>query len=128
MEDWRGEKCLYTGEVFEGLAWGTGSMTSVTSGTKYVGSFANGLPNGVVVVTWPDGMRDEGEFKDGRLFGKGTRYHADGRVENCWYGKAVDITQRKHMAFYRNGQVNQKEAIEQDWKRSQDWKTWYTIW
>mgnify|MGYP006113820473 FL=1 len=47
-------------------------------GYKYVGEFKDGKPNGKGTSTYPNGDKYVGEFKDGRSNGKGTVTYADG--------------------------------------------------
>ena len=37
-----------------------------SDGSKYVGEFKEGLPNGQGTLTSPDGSKHEGEYKNGR--------------------------------------------------------------
>lgn len=53
----------------------------------------NGTLNGPGKITWPNGRREEGEFKNGSLHGRGTRIHAD------QYNKI-------EKGFFENGKLN----------------------
>ena len=44
---------------------GKGALTW-PDGRKYEGEFKEGRPDGQGIYTWPDGTRYEGEFKDGK--------------------------------------------------------------
>ena len=43
-----------------------------SDGSKYVGEFKEGLPNGQGTLTSPDGRKYVGEFKDRKKHGQGT--------------------------------------------------------
>ena len=43
-----------------------------SDGSKYVGEFKEGLPNGRGTLTSPDGRKYVGEFKDRKKHGQGT--------------------------------------------------------
>ena len=47
-------------------------------GTKHVGEFKDGKPNGQGTLTYADGTKHVGEFKDGKGNGQGSRIFADG--------------------------------------------------
>ena len=56
---------------------GVGTMTW-SNGNKYVGGFKNNQLNGQGTWTWTDGGNYVGEFKDGTFNGQGTQTYADG--------------------------------------------------
>ena len=47
-------------------------------GSKYVGEFKDGKEHGQGTYTWPDGAKYVGEFRDGKRNGQGTYTYADG--------------------------------------------------
>ena len=57
---------------------GQGTLT-YANGTKYVGEWKDGLPNGQGTSTLPDGDKHVGEYKDGMPW-NGTAYDKDGNV------------------------------------------------
>ncbi len=56
---------------------GQGTMTW-PDGTKYIGEFKNGKPNGQGKKEYSDGFKYVGEFKDGERNGQGTMTYPDG--------------------------------------------------
>ena len=71
---------VYKGEWKNGEKWrpnGLGVMT-YPDGHKYVGEWKNGKYNGQGTSTYPDGRKFVGEFKDGSLNGQGTYTNPDG--------------------------------------------------
>jgi len=65
---------VYKGEWKNGEKWrpnGLGVMT-YPDGHKYVGEWKDGEPNGQGTFTSPNGMKYIGEFKDGESHGQGT--------------------------------------------------------
>ena len=55
---------VYKGDVVNGIPNGVGILTS-PNGSKYIGEFKGGRPNGQGKDTWSDGTKYVGEFKDG---------------------------------------------------------------
>ena len=53
---------------------------------KYIGEIENGKPNGTGTITFPDGEKCEGKWKDGKI-GQGTRTFPDG---NKYVGEFKD--------------------------------------
>jgi hypothetical protein len=59
----------YIGNYIKGQKGGVGKWIS-SSGIIYEGSFANGLKNGQVAITYPNGKKEKGIFKDDQLIKK----------------------------------------------------------
>ena len=60
-----------------GVPHGRGVMTR-PDGVRYEGEFRGRLANGRGVMTWPDGRRYEGEWRDGKRHGRGVETEPDG--------------------------------------------------
>ena len=67
------------------------------NGDKYVGEFKDDKPNGKGTYTWSDGRKYEGEFKDGIKHGQGTwtsikgyKFIGEWRENKSWNGKEYD--------------------------------------
>ena len=67
------------------------------NGDKYVGEFKDDKPNGQGTYTWSDGRKYEGEFKDGYRNGQGTytlpngsKYVGEWRENKSWNGTEYD--------------------------------------
>ena len=59
---------------------GTGTQTvTYADGSKYVGEFKEGLPDGQGTLTYPDGRKYVGEFRGGQMNGTGKMTYPDGR-------------------------------------------------
>jgi hypothetical protein len=68
----------YVGEFKDGQPNGSGTLTD-PGGNKYVGEFVNGHSNGRGTATWPDGGTYVGQFRDDLPSGQGTLTRPDGR-------------------------------------------------
>ena len=68
---------LYLYETSSGKKWKTFGDGKVQP--KYKGKITNGKPNGFGVLTYPDGKKYEGEWKDGREW-NGTGYNKNGEI------------------------------------------------
>ena len=68
---------IYKGDVEHGRPNGVGVMT-FPDGRKYVGENKDGFPNGQGTSTYPSGDKYIGEFKDGEYHGQGTFTFNDG--------------------------------------------------
>ena len=55
---------LYKGDVVNGVPNGVGILTS-PNGSKYIGEFKDGLPNGQGTDIFADGSKGIGEFREG---------------------------------------------------------------
>jgi hypothetical protein len=64
-------------------------------GTKYVGEFRDNQIDGHGRETWPDGKKYVGEFRDGKLNGQATLTSADGT---------------KHVGVFRDGWANARDG------------------
>ena len=63
---------IYNGEMIDGVgAHGHGTMTYV-DGSKYIGEWKNDRRHGKGTITFPDGVKYIGEYKDGKRHGQGT--------------------------------------------------------
>ena len=72
---------VYKGEWKNGEKWrpnGLGVMT-YPDGHKYVGEWKDGKEQGQGTFTFPDGNKYVGEFKDGKQNGQGTYTYPDGQ-------------------------------------------------
>ena len=56
---------VYKGDVVNGIPNGVGILTS-PNGSKYIGEFKGGRPNGQGKDIFPDGSKGIGEFREGR--------------------------------------------------------------
>jgi hypothetical protein len=63
--------CVYTGEFFEGVIQGQGTVEDFLSGTSYTGHFADGQPNGAGKYRFADGSEYDGTVVQGRFEGDG---------------------------------------------------------
>ncbi|XP_058789785.1 MORN repeat-containing protein 4-like isoform X2 [Phymastichus coffea] len=61
----------------KGLKNGAGSLI-LPEGTRYDGSFQNGLCSGLGIFLFPDGAKYEGEFMQGWFHGHGVFWRSDG--------------------------------------------------
>ena len=107
--EWRGfgEKgthLKYQGEVENGKPNGLGIITS-PDGKKYVGDFKDGVPNGQGTFTNPDGGIYVGEWKDGNSHGKGIETFPDGRKHD---GEFKDGVLWKGTEYDKNGNITGK--------------------
>ena len=61
------EECTYSGEVDKETQKPHGrGQASNGEGKTWTGTFYNGLPEGLLTVSWPSGSKIEGEFKAGK--------------------------------------------------------------
>ena len=67
----------YLGEYKDGKRNGQGTYTFPDG--KYVGEWKNGMRNGQGTFTIPDWSKEEGEYKDNRLW-NGTTYDKNGKI------------------------------------------------
>ena len=107
---------VYKGEWKNGEKWrpnGLGVMT-YPDGQKYVGEWKNGKYNGQGTSTYPDGGKYVGEFKDGKKNGQGTRTWSGG---SKYVGKFKDgLANGKGKNTYTDG-----GWYEGSWKEGQSW-------
>ena len=85
-----GEK--YVGKYEDHSRNGQGTYTW-PNGAKYVGEFRNNMPTRGT-YTWPSGEKYVGEFKDGKFWGEGTLYAADGSIKQSGIWAAGDLVKR----------------------------------
>ena len=77
----QGTEFLYQYETSSGLIFksiGDGKVQP-----KYKGEITNGKPNGQGTITYPDGGKYVGEFKDGETW-EGTEYDKNGNIIVKW--------------------------------------------
>ena len=68
---------------------------------KYIGEIENGKPNGTGTITFPDGEKCEGKWKDGKI-GQGTRTFPDG---DKYVGKFKDDEKWNGTGYDKNGNI-----------------------
>ncbi len=56
-------------------------VLTFSEGTRYEGDFKNGVPNGYGIETWPDGSFYLGEWFDGLKHGEGVITGTDGSIK-----------------------------------------------
>ena len=71
----------YIGEFIHGKPDGRGTITH-PNGTKYIGEFKGGMLHGQGTFNFADGRKYIGEFRDGKFHGQGVLTAADGSVQN----------------------------------------------
>jgi hypothetical protein len=74
----------YKGDFREDKRIGYGAYY-FTNGDKYVGLFANNLPNGKGTYYYASGERFVGQYKDGKRHGDGAYYYKNGKREAGFY-------------------------------------------
>ena len=95
---------LYRWETSSGYVWkGFGDKDTHR---VYKGEWKNGKPNGLGVMTYPDGRKYIGEFKDGKRDGTGT---------------FLSLKGAKYIGEWKNGIYNGQGTIILGDKRSQRW-------
>ena len=90
-----------------------------SDGSRYLGEFSQGQPEGVGVIYYPDGGRYEGGWKQHGPSGKGVMYFADGRV----LGGIWENAQLSHQLFASQRMGSVPVPID----RSPDVKIWAVI-
>ncbi|KAL6059135.1 MORN motif, variant 2 [Balamuthia mandrillaris] len=100
---------VYQGERnAAGQPHGQGTMTWA-NGKKYSGSFREGVPHGRGVMHWPNGERFEGECKNGKAHGFAIRIYQNGtKYEGYW---VEDQEEGKGTMTWADGRV-----YSGDWK------------
>ena len=71
------------------------------NGDKYIGEFKDGKKHGKGTSTWDNGLKHVGEYKNGKRHGKGTQTFSDGEK---WVGK--------YKSFYKHGKKTNKKMIK----------------
>ena len=102
----------------------TGFGKCVThSGNEYVGSWLDGMPHGLVTLSFTDGQKWVGEMRENKYFGKRTTYYANGKILNALdeggrYKTMKEITNNKEYAFYNAGSHGPEpsKALANNWK------------
>lgn len=82
----------YVGQFRDGQPNGRGTIT-YTDGSKYVGEVRDGTPDGHGVFARADGWKCIGEFRDGKVEGRGTLLFLDGGKE-------------KYVGEFKNGRLD----------------------
>ena len=78
---------LYLWDTSSGQVWKT--FRDKDTQPKYKGQVENGKPNGQGTLTWSDGRKYVGEFKNGERW-NGTQYDKDGNIYSKWvYGNEI---------------------------------------
>ncbi len=78
------EYILFGDYILEGL----GSMT-YPDGDKYVGEWKDGKRHGEGTYTWSDGDKYVGEYKDGKSW-NGTDYDKNGNILGKWVNGEIE--------------------------------------
>ena len=73
----KGEHTLYRWETSSGIQWREFGDKDIHP--QYKGDVENGKPSGLGVITFPDGSKFVGEYKDGEKW-NGTQYDKDGNI------------------------------------------------
>ena len=78
---------------------------------QYKGDAENGKPNGLGIMTFPDGRKYVGEYKNGENHGHGTftfpsgyKYEGEYKVGKMWNVKKYN-KDGKYVGEYKNGEV-----------------------
>ncbi|MEC9220181.1 MAG: cytoplasmic protein [SAR324 cluster bacterium] len=78
---------------------------------QYKGDAENGKPNGLGIMTFPDGRKYVGEYKNGEKHGHGTftfpsgyKYEGEYKVGKMWNVKKYN-KDGKYVGEYKNGEV-----------------------
>ena len=78
---------------------------------QYKGDTENGKPNGLGIMTFPDGRKYVGEYKNGEKHGHGTftfpsgyKYEGEYKVGKMWNVKKYN-KDGKYVGEYKNGEV-----------------------
>ena len=95
---------IYKGDIERGRPNGVGVMT-FPDGRKYVGENKDGFPNGKGTMTWSNGVEYVGEYKDGKPNGQGTMSYSDG--EKC-EGKWQNVGFWNGRCYYKDGTIQYK--------------------
>jgi hypothetical protein len=102
-------KGTYTGACQDGKANGQGKATGADT---YEGWFVNGYPEGKGMYTWKDGHYFVGEFKKGKLDGKGDMYYESSKGEDSvitgyWErGKYKGMYEKPYILYNNTTDIN----------------------
>ena len=90
------EKILYGWKTSSGWEWKT--IGDKNNNPQYKGKVENGKPNGLGIMTVPDGSKYVGEWKNGKYNGQGTFTFPDGSM---YLGKWKDGERngQEHLLF-----------------------------
>lgn len=82
--------------------------------TNYFGQTIGEIPNGWGKAYYLDGKLYDGEWKDGKMNGRGTEYYPDGTIE--YEGEYLDGYRHGHgMAYLIDGKL----VYEGEWKKGE---------
>ena len=108
--------------MFDGQPTGFGRCT-LGSGNTYIGYWLNGMPYGLVTLTFTEGQQWVGEMRANKYFGKRTTYYANGKIINALdettrYKSIKEITNNKELVFYSPGSLGPEphKALAENWK------------
>ena len=114
---------LYLWETSSGLVWK--SVGSEKLQPKYEGQVENGIPNGQGTITYPDGRKYVGEYKNGKIWnGQGTKTWTNG---DMYEGEFKDGLQNGQGTYtWSDGRKYVGEWKDGETKRS--WYCHFTLW
>lgn len=119
-----GETITWSGGCASGLAQGRGVVEWFTKGKLYErdeGEYRNGKLNGRGTIVFANGNRYDGEFRDGLYHGQGTYSWANGdRYQGAWQNDRVNGTGTKTTA---NGQTFSGNWTNGCFKQGDRWST-----
>lgn len=78
----------YSGDCKKGLAHGYGEAEG--ENVIYKGEFRKGLPDGEGTLTFADGRKFDGEWKNGEVYGFGEFTDTDGKVQKGYFKGTID--------------------------------------
>ena len=111
--EYSADKRKYTGELCNGEPTGNGTSIG-SSGATYMGAWLNGLPHGLVTLSFVDGQVWAGEMKANRIFGKRTNYYPKGWVDGNDHfpnGKVLNSLDKKDRYKYMKEIHSNEEAF-----------------
>jgi len=132
----KGEHTLYRWETSSGHKWlGFGEKETHT---VYKGQLENGKPNGLGIMTEPNGEKYVGEWKNGKQNGQGTykneygsKFVGEFRDEKYWEGTLYTI-EGKIKGKFENGQVTLEDSSQRYVGEYKNGKRWngklYHLW
>ena len=107
--DSHNEKILYGWETSSGIQLRNFGDKDIHP--QYKGDVENGKPNGLGIMTFPDGRKYVGEWKNGKKNGHGTfafpsgfKYVGEYKVGKMWNVKKYN-KDGKYVGEYKNGEV-----------------------
>ena len=110
------EDAEYKGQLLRGKATGFGRC-ELKGGISYEGMWLNDEREGKGVITYPNGDREECEFKRSWYHGKMSCYYGRKILNETWNDgqdeTSKDITRNPDYAFYHNGKP--LKALATNW-------------